>query len=302
MNMDFLKDPNNKLYLYCTLSAVIVMVVASVASLVYLVAAAPSEAYILTESEESNGIGYPILCGAVFVLCLALLIKDIRKRLKDCPADQRDARIMRAPLSKAGILFAITAFTSIAVALFSQLIGEGISDSFLSEMTDYELMAAMLCAGPEEEFLCRILLIGLPVCIAGLILGHKGCGKYLLGGFGMSRIALVFLVISSLIFGLMHLGDWSIMKLPDTFISGMVFGYVYIQYGAHASIVMHSAFDLIASFDLFYDGLGTYPLIFMTLVGIILTVRSLYKIRDYIPKNNMNEPFEGSFIEMWERN
>jgi len=301
MNTDFLKDPNNKLYLYCALASVAVMVGASIVSLIYIVAATPSEGYILTKDEDSIGTGMPLICGIIFVLCLALLIRDLRKRLDGCPPEQRDERLMSARISKAGMLFSITALTSVVVILISILIGEEISESFIDEMTDYEIMVSMMCAGPEEEFLCRILLIGIPVFIAGLILKHEHCGKYLLGGFGMSKLALVFLVISAIIFGLLHLDGWSIMKFPDTFISGMMFGYVYIQYGAHTSIVMHSAFDLIASFDVFYDGIGTAAIILMVAFGIVLLTRSLFKLKDYIPKNGMNEPFEGGVIAMWER-
>ena len=99
----------------------------------------------------------------------------------------------------------------------------------------------------------------------------------------------------------MHLDGWSLMKFPDTFISGMLFGYVYIQYGIHASIVMHSAFDLLATYDMFYDGMGTHPMIVLSVLGAILLVRSLLKFREYIPENNLHEPFDGGLLEMWER-
>ena len=117
----------------------------------------------------------------------------------------------------------------------------------------------------------------------------------------MSRTALFFLVVFSLVFGLMHLDGWTVMKVPQTFASGMMFGYVFIQYGAHASIVMHSTFDMMASFDYLMAGTGTVPLMFLTVVGLVLLVRSLFKIRSYIPDNNLHEPFEGNLIEMWER-
>ncbi|MBR4225634.1 MAG: CPBP family intramembrane metalloprotease [Candidatus Methanomethylophilaceae archaeon] len=300
MILDF-RDPNGKPYVICTLISVAVMLAASVIFLIYLVVAAPSEAYVLTTGDEPIGIVYPLVCAAVFVLSLVLLVKDLAKRMKGCPEEEKDARFMRAPASKAGILFSITAFTSLAMVLFSYLIGEEITEDFISNMDTYEIMVSMMCAGPEEEFICRLLMIGLPVTLICLVKGHTNCAKYLFGGFGMSKAALVFLFISSVAFGLLHLGGWSIMKFPDTFISGMLFGYVYIQYGIHASIVMHSSFDLLASFDFFFDGAGTFPVVFMSILGIVLTVRSLLKIRTYIPENMLHEPFEGSLIEMWER-
>ena len=300
MILDF-RDPNGKPYVICTLISVAVMLAASVISLIYLVIAAPGEANVLTTGDEPIGIVYPLVCAVVFVLSLVLLVKDLAKRMKGCPKGEQDARFMRAPVSKAGILFSITAFTSLAMVLFSHLIGEEITEDFISNMEDYEIMVSMMCAGPEEEFICRLLMIGLPVTLICLAKGHPKCAKYLFGGFGMSKAALVFLFISSVAFGLLHLGGWSIMKFPDTFISGMLFGYVYIQYGIHASIVMHSSFDLLASFDFFIDGAGTFPLVVMSILGIVLTMRSLLKIRTYIPKDMLHEPIEGSLIEMWER-
>ncbi len=297
----YFRDPNGKLYVICTFISVAIMLAASAISLVYLVAKAPDEAYVLTSGEEPMGIAYPLLCAAVFVVCLALTVKDLAKRMKGCPEGERDARFMRAPLSKAGMLFSITATTSLVIILFSDLIGEAITDDFIWKMTDYEMMVSMMCAGPEEEFISRVLIIGLPVTLICLAKGHPRCAKDLLGGFGMSRIALVFLVISSAIFALLHMSGWSIMKFPDTFISGMLFGYVYIQYGVHASIVMHSAFDLLASFDIFFDGAGTAPLILTALLGAVLLVRSLFKFRSYIPENTLHEPFDGNVIEMWGR-
>ena len=300
MNRPDLRDPNCKLCVICTYVSVAVILAVSVISLAYFIALAPSEAHTLNEGTDPVGYETPIVCGIVYFVCLALLIRDFLRRMKGGPSEERDTRLMRAPLSKAGILMAITALTTFIVIGVAYLVGEAISESFLSKYSTYAVMALMISAGPEEEFLTRALCIGLPVFIVCLI-KHQGSAKDILGGFGMSKVALVFLVISSVIFGLLHLEGWSIMKFPDTFISGMLFGYVYIQYGIHASIVMHSAFDLLATYDMFYDGMGTYPLIVLSVLGAILLVRSLLKIREYIPENNLHEPFEGGLIEMWER-
>ena len=49
-----------------------------------------------------------LICLAVFLVCFYLLIRDFVKRMKGCPSEERDARFMRAPASKAGILFRST--------------------------------------------------------------------------------------------------------------------------------------------------------------------------------------------------
>ena len=295
-----LRDPNNKLYVLCTFIGVAIILAATAVSVIYFIVEAPSQFHTLYEGSEPPGAGMPIACGIIYFVCLALLIKDIRKRLNGCPPEEKDARFMRAPLSKAGILFAVTCFTTLAVIAISHVIGEEITQSFLDEYSTYAMMAMMICAGPEEEILTRAICIGLPVFIVCAIKG-RGSFKDVLGGFGMSKVAFVFLVISAVIFGLLHLEGWSIMKFPDTFISGMLFGYVYIQYGLHATIVMHSAFDMLATFDMIYEGTGTVPIIIMAAAGAILLVRSLLKIREYLPENLLHERFEGSVLEQWER-
>jgi hypothetical protein len=39
----------------------------------------------------------------------------------------------------------------------------------------------------------------------------------------------------------------------------------------------------------------------MCVLGTVLAARSLFKMRSYVPNNSLNEPFEGSLREMWER-
>ena len=300
MDKPDLRDPNNKIYVICTMITLAVMTVFTVASLVYFAVYAPSDFYQLNEGQDAVTVEGFVICLVVFLVSFYLLVRDFVKRLKDCPSEERDARFMRAPYSKAAVLTAVMMFTSLVVILISWLIGAAISENFTSSMTHYQLLASMLVAGPLEECIFRILLIGLPMFIICLVC-HRGSAKDILGGFGMSRAALVLIVISSVVFGLGHLEGWSIMKFPDTFISGLMFGYIYVQYGAHVTIFMHSAFDMMVSYDIFIDGLGTVPMIVIAALGVILLVRSLIDYRKYLPENNLHEPFEGSLLEMWEK-
>ena len=300
MNKPDLRDPNNNIYVICTIIALAVTTIFTVASLVYFAVYAPSNLHELNEGPEATTVEGFLICLAVFLVCFYLLIRDFVKRMKGCPSEERDARFMRAPLSKAAVLTAITVLTSLVFVAISWLIGAAMSESFLSRMTNYQLLASMLVAGPLEEGLFRILPIGVPMFIICLVY-HKGSAKDILGGFGMSRAALVLIFISAVIFGIAHLDGWSIMKFPDTFISGILFGYAYVQYGAHTTIFMHSAFDMMVSYDIFYDGLGTVLMIVLAVLGVILLVRSLIDYRKYLPGNNLHEPYEGGLLEMWEK-
>ena len=299
--MTDIRDPNDRLYVCCTWAMVGTIMAVTAVSMAYFVAYAPSEAYGLSEGDQPVGVAMPIICAVVFLACVFLLARDLRSRLRNGPEEERDIRFMRAPLSKAGILFAVTTTFSLVMIIISYLLGMEMSTDMMDGMNNYAVMASMMIAGPEEEFLCRILLIGIPMVVICAAMRYEGCLKYALGGFGMSRAALVLIVISSVIFGLMHLDGWTIMKFPDTFVTGLMFGYVFVQYGVHASIVMHSTFDLLACYDTFVDGMGTIPMIAIGIMGIILVVRSAMKYRDYIPKDNMHQPFDGNLFQMWGR-
>ncbi len=300
MDMQVLKDPNSRIYVVSTLITVAVMTVFTVVSLAYLLVFAPSEYHTLDEGEDAVGGWLVILCSAVFIICFALLIRDFVRRMKGCPADLRDERFMRAPYSKAAILTAVMILTSFIVMFFSLAIGEEISEDFTDKMSNYEIMASMITAGPTEEGIFRVVLIGVPMFLI-CCLKHRGSKKDILGGFGMSRAALVLIIISSVLFGAAHLDGWSLMKFPDTFIAGLLFGYVYVQYGAHVTIFMHSAFDMMVSFDIFYEGLATVPMAVLAVLGTVLLIRSISDYRRYLPENNLHEPFDGTLIEMWER-
>ena len=75
-----------------------------------------------------------------------------------------------------------------------------------------------------EEVITRIVWIGVPMAVLGLLCKKKDALKYLVGGFGMSRAALVLIVISSVIFGFGHLSGWGLWKVIPTLISGLAMG------------------------------------------------------------------------------
>lgn len=295
-----LRDPNDRIYAVSALIATAIVFVGVIVALSYFVVCAPSEWDTLDAGTDSTGSTSFLACSSIFLVCSYLLVKDFLKRIREHPESGLAECTLNSPIGKAGILFAITVVTSLALLAISELIREPITSSFLDEMESYDLMASMMCAGPSEELMCRVGLIGIPVFLV-CCYHHRGSVKDIFGGFGMSRTAMVFLTISSVVFGLLHLDGWSLMKFPDTFITGMLFGYVYIKYGLHTIIFMHSAFDMIMSFDIFSEWLLIAILGAMTVLGTVLLVRSLLDYRRYIPDNNLHEPFDGTLVEMWER-
>lgn len=133
-----------------------------------------------------------------------------------------------------------------------------------------------------EEIVFRLVLFGVPMMVAALICRQKNPLKYLLGGFGSSKLAIILLVISSVIFAYAHVGGWGLWKMIPTVIGGVAFGYLFMRFGLYASIIAHMVNDFLTVWLLIDSGLGVtlslwfmiacvlclYPLFLKTIKGI----------------------------------
>jgi len=119
-----------------------------------------------------------------------------------------------------------------------------------------------------EEFAGRVLLIGVPLMF--IHFGKQGGSwRYLLGGHGRFGKAEVILVLfSSLLFGFAHLG-WGPWKVVPTFVTGLLFGYLYVKVGLHATVVMHFLFDYIGFFGEL-TGWGNWSIFLLFLTALVL--------------------------------
>ena len=108
---------------------------------------------------------------------------------------------------------------------------------------------SLLYAAVWEEVLCRVLMIGLPVALIGLLLKEKGSWKRLFGRFEVDGTAVVFILAASLIFAYAHLSEWDVFKLAPTFVSGLALGYLFVKYGVYASIMLHLLINYLSSVD-----------------------------------------------------
>ena len=300
MKMPNLKDPNDWLYAACSMVTAFLILVTAVVSLGYLIINAPSEWHLLDDGKGEVGSGMTVFCAIVYIACLALVIVDFVRRMKGCPREDVPKRYMHTSLGHTAVLFSIIAAVSITIVVLIDMLGLEITENFLDEMTNYEMVAGMLTAGPTEELIFRLGLIGLPMLLICAVMKRFSL-KDCMGGFGMSWTAFALLVISAFLFGLAHLDGWSAMKIFDTFASGMFFGYIYIQHGIHVTIVAHSTFDLMASFEVFAGDLGMIPMLIALVMGYVLLIRAFVRIREYVPRENIHEPFDGTLFDMWDR-
>jgi len=128
-------------------------------------------------------------------------------------------------------------------------------------------------AGVWEEIASRLLYIGVPMAIISLVVTKKKESlKCLLGGFGMSTAAVVFIIISGAIFGLAHYSGWDdqAWKVLATGVMGVFLGYLFVRFGLYAAILMHFIVDYFSAFDWAGVGvLGTFLNLLLTGIGFV---------------------------------
>jgi len=132
-----------------------------------------------------------------------------------------------------------------------------------------------------------------PMLIVGLILKENGTKRwrYLTGGFGMSREALIFIFFSAAMFGIAHVPGWDLWKLFPTFLFGLIAGYLFVKYGVYATIAMHFLMNYLMSSDwMFGDGGVTVALLMLVIMilGIpyvwVYAKRGLVYLRDCVSR------------------
>ena len=192
------------------------------------------------------------------------------------------------------------AVTFFQVVFYYLVIAAGINPSSPvnpTPATAWFWLYELLNAGVYEEFAFRILLIGLPMALGSVVLriidvnrGGTGSGpgaagrhiagawRYLIGG-AVHRdssketlvAAWVFLIASSVIFGLAHAPGWGLWKVIPAMVAGLGFGYLFLRHGIAAAILAHFVNDYAAALS--YSGFGGEAfLLFLNLLFLGLAI------------------------------
>ena len=178
----------------------------------------------------------------VLVACLILLFRQTLPALK-APRNEMMDRLEGTPIYWMALVLCATLVLNVICALPS--VGSSIDiDNPIGFVPD--ALYAYANAAVWEEVITRIVFIGVPMAIMAACHLRKDFWKYLLGGFGMSRLAIVLIFASALVFGFAHMSGWGLWKVLPTFISGIALGYLYVRFGVHISIMMHFAIDYMA--------------------------------------------------------
>ena len=201
----------------------------------------------------------------------------------------------------------VSILVSVVGILLTAMEGQAPNTDWMDDFTDFQMVYLLTRAGVNEELMFRVLFIGVPMAVIALILRRDvRCWQYLFGGFGMNKIAVILIVFSSILFGLAHYDGWGWSKVPLTLFGGILFAYVYTEYGLYASIIMHTANDVMLTLS--YAGMSlltVFAEFSLIALGAIVLIRwMLHPNRELFDFRNMEtfpEKLDKNLKEQWER-
>ncbi len=126
-----------------------------------------------------------------------------------------------------------------------------------------------------EEVVSRVIPIGIPMAVVAALSGKKDFLRYLLGGTGVTKVAIVLMVVSSIVFGLAHMSGWGAAKVVPMVFSGLIMSYLFVRFGVYASIMFHFLIDYTG---IMVAAVGTEIYGFILIACIVLGFISVVKL------------------------
>ena len=180
-------------------------------------------------------------------------------------------------------LFMVGVFINVMYNIITLLVfGGGVEEpEFLEEARFWQLVFGLARASVYEEVLARILLLGVPLYFfhrsfnKKAFARSKGIKNYLFGrGLEIDKWTLLFLLFSSVVFGLAHLEGWNIYKVVPTAIVGLTMGYLFIKKGLPASILLHFMFNYLSvPYQLFNP--ANLTIVFIGIVSLVSIITGM---------------------------
>lgn len=127
-------------------------------------------------------------------------------------------------------------------------------------------------AGVWEEIVSRVIWIGLPMTVIGILVKNPQPWRYLLGGFGLSKVSVALILISTIVFAFAHAEGWGMSKVPLVMFGGIVMGYIFVRFGLFASIFYHALTDLMSCAITISPSLGSLTYLLILLIGLLCAV------------------------------
>ena len=210
-----------------------------------LILVVPQVVTIVRFNGVLSQIYYILLFIALSVSLAFFLIKAYRPMIELKNGD--DQTVRRTAFFEVPVLFSVLFFWEIIFILVLEAMGVEVKGP--GDMDDWKWMYELLEASVWEEIITRILFIGVPMALIAAIMKHEGGSstRYLFGGFGINRSAMVLIFFSAFMFGAGHLTNWGTWKFFPTFVFGLIAGYLFCRYGVYATIMIHFLTDYLSA-------------------------------------------------------
>ncbi len=154
------------------------------------------------------------------------------------------SKIMDQPITRLALLFSVMVFLSFLYFILLELTGISPAVPPIDDEPFGRVVFWMTQAAVWEEIVMRFAYFGIPMAIYAYSKNKPKSWKYLFGGFGLEDGPIIpLLLFSSMIFALAHVGGWDLYKLPQVFLGGVIFGYLFAKDGLYSCIVFHFAWN-----------------------------------------------------------
>lgn len=189
------------------------------------------------------------------------------------PRDRKPTvdEVVGSQLGRTGSVYAMILAVSVALTFVMMALGVDLGSSSGNPTGNTpQALLSYADAGVWEEVISRLVPMGIPMAIAALACGRKDSWRFLFGGFGLSRLSVVLIFISALMFGFAHMSGWGLWKVLPSFLTGLLLGYLYARVGIHASILAHFGVDYLAVIS-YTDSMaltGISSMLLLVLVGL----------------------------------
>lgn len=221
-----------------------------------------------------------ILLVTVILVSAVVVLRDSIPTFID-PRKRTEAE--KTSLHWISVLMCVSLLISMLLALMT------VADTEIPELPSGMSAEALLSyanAAVWEEVISRMAYIGIPMLVLGVACKKRNSWRYLLGGFGMSRVAMVLIFISALVFGFAHMSGWGLWKVLPTFISGIMMGYLFVRFGVHASITFHFITDymsvLVTGAAMAITSIIVLVMLVAGLVLLIYIAKKIVDSKDYL--------------------
>lgn len=226
-------------------------------------------------------VWYLILSLIVFTCSIYLFYRGIIPYFKDFIKKPFGYR--HNPFQDITELFSLSMFFTMLIYYITTLFGGKPTTIGVEKYPLWFQMLQLLHASVYEELIVRVLFLGIPLFLVYKLKGDKISPLRIFGGgFKIGKWEIVFLLLSSVIFGLAHLTSWGIWKVIPALVAGLALGYLFLRYGIFASISLHFINDYLSiPMSLFPEleiPMGVITLYFLA-AGLVFFIS--YSIRVY---------------------